>query len=273
MPMKSFPALLAAGAAVLLIGSIYYFQSGEKKPIADASEGIESNNAPVIASAHNNNSALQGTNVDAPADTKTANDDILQRPDTNPNYGTFKNRVTEVEARRNGKRVDPQQLWEAAQQPNAWKTVSGAADSLNLSDADKNDGRKFIELSPLKLESLVAGDTLEIDMGDAGKALKVKIDGARSEDDGRNVTWTGDSTDANSPYHLTITKGETLVMGGLSTPEGLYQIEVHDGKGWIVSSATLFRKGTDQHITVPEELLKNPPKDAVILPIDPAKKI
>lgn len=269
--MKSFPTLLAAGAAVLLIGSIYYFQSDEKKSHADVSGDINTNKATVTAAAHDN-FASQEVGVNTSASAKNSNEEILQRPDTNPNYGTFRNRVTEVEARRNGKPVDPQQLWEAAQQPNAWKNVSSASDSLNLSDVDKNDGRKFIELSPLKLESLVAGDTLDIDMGDAGKALKIKIDAAHSEDDGKNVTWTGGSTDTGSPYHLTITKGDTLVMGGISTPDGLYQIEVHDGKGWIVSNATLFRKGTDQHITVPPELLKNPPKDAVVLPIDPASK-
>lgn len=273
--MKSFPTLIAAGAAVLLIGAIYYFQGNEKKSSADVSIGADSTKASTIASGHDQ-VAPQNANANTPANAKEINkglnEDILQRPDSNPNFTSFKDRVTEVEARRNGRHVDPQQLWDAAQQPNAWKPLSGAPDSLNLSDVDKNDGRKFIELSPLKLESLVAGDTLDIDLGDASKSLKVNIDGARSEDEGKNVTWTGDSIDPNSPYHLTITKGDSLVVGGISTPDGLYEIEIHDGKGWIVSNATLFRKGTDEHITVPDELIKNPPKDAVVLPKDPAKK-
>jgi hypothetical protein len=268
--MKSFPALLVAGVTVIFMGSFYYFQSSDSAMLTDATDNSDSNKLPEVASVDDQliTQTTENTNQDnASAEDKTSIEEILQRPDENPNYPTFKDRVYEVQARRNGQPIDPALLWQAAQQPNAWTPLDNAPDALNLTDEERNDGRKFIEFSPLKLESLVAGDTLEIDMGAAGQSFKAKIDGVRSEDNGKNVTWTGDSLDPNYPGHLTITKGDTLIVGGITTPDGHYELQVHGNEGWIVSSATLF-KGVDQQIIVPQDLLDNPPKEVVYLPVE-----
>lgn len=268
--MKPFPTLFVAGVAALLIGVFYYFQSSENLPLADVSDSPDSNKVAEMASASEDPFAMQNaenTNKNNAAEEKISDEDILQRPDENPNFETFKDRVYEVQARRNGQPIDAAQLWQASQQPNAWKPLDNAPDSLNLSAEEMRDGRKFIEFNPLKLESLARGDTLEIDTGEAGKSFKVEIDGVRSEDDGRNVTWTGDSIDTNYPVHLTITKGDTLIVGGISTPDGHYEVQVHGNKGWIVSSSTIF-KGVDQQIIVPPELLANPPQEVVYLPVE-----
>lgn len=266
--MKPFPALFVAGVAALLIGSIYYFQSSANPPLADVSDSPDSNKVSERTSASEDPLTTENTNKNnTSAEDQASIEDILQRPDENPNYATFKDRVYEVQARRNGQQIDPAQLWQASRQPNAWTPLDNAPDALNLTDEERNDGRKFIEFSPLKLESLVAGDTLEIEMGEAGQSFKAKIDAVRSEDNGKNVTWTGDSLDPNYPGHLTITKGDTLIVGGITTPDGHYELQVHGNEGWIVSSATLF-KGVDQQIIVPQDLLDNPPKEVVYLPVE-----
>jgi hypothetical protein len=268
--MKSYPALLVAGVTVILMGSLYYFQSSDNTVLTDVTDNSDANKLPKVASGEGQLTSQKTENTNqnnASAEDKASIEDILRRPDENPNYATFKDRVYEVQARRNGQHIDPAQLWLASQQPNAWTPVNNSSDALNLSDEERNDGRKFIEFSPLKLESLVAGDTLEIDMGAAGQSFKAKIDEVRSEDNGKNVTWTGDSLDTNYPGHLTITKGDTLIVGGITTPDGHYELQVHGNEGWIVSSATIF-KGVDQQIIVPQDLLDNPPTEVVYLPVE-----
>jgi hypothetical protein len=266
--MKPLPVLLIVGVAVVLLGSLHYSTLSETPSPADVSDNSDSNKVPQTASLPMDAFAINTAGKsDKDEENNAAHDDILQRQDENPNFETFKDRVYEVQARRNGQPIDAAQLWQASQQPNAWKPLADTPDSLNLTAEEMRDGRRFIEFNPLKLESLARGDTLEIDMGEAGKSFKVEIDGVRSEDDGRNVTWTGDSLDANYPGHLTITKGDTLIVGGITTPDAHYELQVHGNKGWIVSSATLF-KGVDQQIIVPEELIKNPPQEVVYLPVE-----
>lgn len=265
--MKPLPVLLVTGIVVLLLGSLHFSQRNQTPLPASNLDPI---NTPQTASLPKDQVAIQTaptTEGNKASTDKAADEDFLQRPDENPNYATFKDRMYEVQARRNGQPFDAAQLWQASQQPNAWKPLESTPDSLNLTDEEMRDGRRFIEFNPLKLESLARGDTLEIDMGETGKSFKVEIDGVSSEDDGRNVTWTGDSLDPNYPGHLTITKGDTLIVGGITTPDAHYELQVHGDKGWIVSSATLF-KGVDQQIIVPEELLKNPPQEVVYLPVE-----
>lgn len=267
--MKPLHVLLIVGVAVILLGSLHYSQRGNDSSLTDVSDGLDVNKTTTAASTNQLpiQSAESADKNKNSTDEKVSTEDILQRPDENPNYETFKDRLYEVQARRNGQPFDAAQLWQASQQPNAWKPLDNAPDSLNLTDEEKRDGRKFIEFNPMKLESLANGDTLEIDIGEAGKSFKAQINGVQSEDDGKNVTWTGDSLDANYPGHLTITKGDTLIVGGITTPDAHYELQVHGDKGWIVSSATLF-KGVDQQIIVPPEMLKNPPQEVVYLPVE-----
>lgn len=269
--MKSFPKLLLAGAAVLVVGLLYYFQSGDKKQLANVDDNTGSTTASKVTSTSDEQLAFTDSTGTTAAKTATkskmSKEEILKSQDENPDYGTFERRYSEITARRNGQQLDVEQLWLASKQPNAWKPIDSIPDSLNLTDEEKNDGREFIEFSPMKLESLVAGDTLEIDMGKANKSFKAKINDAQSEDNGKNVTWTGTSVDENFPGRLTITKGDTLIVGGISTGDGHYEIQVQGNKGWIVSSSTLF-KGVDEHVPVPQDLLDNPTNDVVHLPKD-----
>ncbi len=78
---------------------------------------------------------------------------------------------------------------------------------MNLSAEQKLDGREFIQINPLKIESLVQGDTLEITIQQANKTYTARIDQVISEGDGRNVTWRGYLDDVESPNSFTITRG------------------------------------------------------------------
>lgn len=270
--MQSFPKLLAGAAVIVMGSSLYYFQSSEQQ-LLDEAPAPTSKQQPIEAQSPALNAIVSATQTNVNIKTKASTaaqlsaEDILEQPDSNSDYETFKDRFSEIRARRNGQEIDAVQLWQASQQPAAWQPLATPPDSLNLSQEEKNDGRSFITFSPLKLESLVAGDTLEIEMGHSNQSFTAKIEAARSEDNGKNVTWTGTSLDADFPGRLTITKGDTLIVGGISTPDGHYELQVHGDKGWIVNSATIF-KGVDQQVTVPQHLLENPPKEVVYLPTE-----
>lgn len=190
--------------------------------------------------------------------------DLLQQPDSNPDYPTFQDRVIEVSVRRNNEPVDHQALWVASQSPEAWQPLESPSQSFGLSAEDMQDGREFISIDPLKIESLVPGDTLEIPIAQLGTTLVAHIHDVRSEDNGRNVTWTGQLEGLDAPNEITLTRGGTLIMGGISTPDGIYELQAHGNEGWIASGATLF-KGQDQQIIVPPELIENPPAQVVHL--------
>lgn len=181
---------------------------------------------------------------------------------------TFEERYTEVIARRNGARIEPQALQRAMQETAVWTAVTEAPEHLDLSVEEQLDGREFIDVSALKLESLVKGDTVELPIGQLKRTYEAKVEQIRSDDNGRSVTWSGSLVDVPAPNGFTLTRGRDLIVGGISTPHGHFEVQAQGSDGWIVSSATLFSKGVDQQVIVPEELIESPPNDVVHLPAE-----
>ncbi|PAU65649.1 hypothetical protein BZL41_05610 [Pseudomonas sp. PIC25] len=174
---------------------------------------------------------------------------LLMQPDPNPYYATFGDRLQEVLARRDGQAVDPKKLWTALQEKAAWKPLEGSPDQLPLTAEQRSDGREFISIDPLKIESLVPGDHLEVPIAQANQTYDVVIDHVRSTD-GQSMTWSGHIEELSQDNQVTITRGNGLIVGGITTPQGLYALQAHGNQGWIATSATLF-KGGDKHIEVP----------------------
>lgn len=200
-----------------------------------------------------------------PAEEIEEEEDVLSLPDDNPNFATFNDRYQHIVARRAGQTFDPQELYKAMQEPDTWTPTDEAPASFNLSDSHKNDGRVFINLSAMKLETMARGDKINIKIPNTDIDFMATINDVRSDNAGSSVTWEGSSDTPNSNNKITITKGDTLVVGGIFTDENLYQIEVKDGQGYIVSNATLFRHGQDQTVEVPQYLIDNPPDEYVEL--------
>lgn len=193
--------------------------------------------------------------------------EILALVDTNPNYATFGDRYTEISARRAGNVPDPRAILKASWEGGVWQTDETAGQDLNLTEAELTDGREFIQFNPIKLESLVAGDSFEISLAQTARTYTVIVEEVRSDDDGRNVTWSGRIDGDDGFNQVTLTRGKDLIVGGITTPDGYFQIQVQGDKGWIVNSATLF-KGVDQQVIVPKDLIENPPSGVVYLPAE-----
>ncbi|EAR11094.1 hypothetical protein [Reinekea blandensis] len=179
---------------------------------------------------------------------------ILTEPDVNPDYATFSDRISTVRARRNGQEVQADKIWEASKADSAWTTVDEAPDSLNLTREQELDGREFIKIDPLKIESLVHGDTLEVTIQQLNRTFTAHITDVISEDEGRSVTWKGYLDGLDSPNTITITRGSNLIVGGISTPQALYSLQANGEDGWLVDSSTLF-VGGDEPIEVTPDML------------------
>ncbi|VUD69270.1 hypothetical protein TDB9533_04637 [Thalassocella blandensis] len=213
------------------------------------------------------NTSLQNLASGKTADKKSVaeDEDVFAVRDDNPGYDTFYDRYQDIVARRAGLEYDPDALYQAMQQPSAWEEVSEVPAGLNLTDEELNDGRSFINFSELKLESLAEGDTLKISIGQDDIDFEAKISQVSSEGQGESVTWYGESNTPGSTDTITLTQADGLTVGGIFTEQGLYQLEVRNGKGFIVSNATLFRHGEDQQVYVPPEYIENPPEEYVKL--------
>jgi len=274
--MQNFTKVWVAGAAIVVFGTVYFIDS-EQEPKAVVQLSSTDTSEPNMSSlelnsmVQANRSAANGVK-DWPLETQNqtrpelSEEEVMGMDDDNPNYGKFSDRVNMVSARRNGRAVDPVALWEASQEETLWKPLDEAPDSLNLSLDQKLDGREFIKVSALKLESLVPGDTLDVTVAQLNKTFTATIEKVRSEDDGQNVTWSGHIEGMEAPNFLTLTRGDNLIIGGISTPTGLYNLQANGEVGWIVDSSTLF-VGGDHQIEVPQHLIDNPSDEVIHLPV------
>lgn len=188
-------------------------------------------------------------------------EEMMRLPDTNADYPTFGDRVSEISARRNGQETDIAALYKASLQPSAWQAADSISEQFPLSDDERLDGREFIKVDQLKIESLVAGDTLEIEIAQNNGKYVARIDRVESQF-GNNVSWFGHLENVpgteNDKTNVTFTRGESLMTAGITTPDGHFELEARGDEGWISKSSNLY-KHEDTIIEVPkDELAKTP---------------
>ncbi|WP_157359910.1 hypothetical protein [Caldimonas brevitalea] len=164
----------------------------------------------------------------------------------NPEYPTLATRMTEMTARRDGEPVDPEQALAAMQQAAAWTADPSVASQLKLSASEMTDGRSFVRFNPMKLETLMPGDTLAIPVQHTNATYKMQIENVTAHGDG-SITWSGRLKDFSSENQASITQSKGVTIGGFSTPDGPHVLEVRGDKGWIVPSGTLFKPTGDDH--------------------------
>lgn len=177
---------------------------------------------------------------------------------TNPDYPTLAMRMMEMSARRAGQSFEPAAVVEAVSKDSAWETDASIADALPLTPEEQADGREFIRFDPLKVESLVAGDEMEVQIMQTNASYRMTVDRVQANDDG-TVTWHGRLNDFATDNQVSFTRAKTLTYGGIYTPAGQFVLEARDDKGWIASGATLFKK--HHHPIVPPDsaLVTGPP--------------
>ena len=165
--------------------------------------------------------------------------------------------ATPKSVRRAGNVPDPRAILKASWEGGVWQTDETAGQDLNLTEAEPTDGREFIQFNPIWLESLVAGDSFEISLAQTARTYTVIVEEVRSDDDGRNVTWSGRIDGDDGFNQVTLTRGKDLIVGGDYYAGRILSDTGAGDKGWIVNSATLF-KGVDQQVIVPKDFNREP---------------
>lgn len=166
----------------------------------------------------------------------------------NADYPTLGYRMAEMQARRPGKVFDHQQVMFAVQMPAAWQADDRIADQLNLSDEDRYDGRSFVRFEPIKIETLVPGDEMDIPIPQLNRDFVMRVERVEVYDDGA-VTWYGHLKDFTEFNQVSITQAEGVTQIGVFMPDAHYAVEAFGDAGWVVDGSTLF-KGDDIAIEV-----------------------
>lgn len=172
----------------------------------------------------------------------------------NPDYPTLSMRLEEMQARRNGRSFSKTAVLQALEQPYAWESDPEAGANLPLTYEQKNSGRSFVRFSPMRLEVLVPGDRMLLPVPPEKTEYEMLVTQVDVESDG-SVTWTGELVGLLSEHEVTLSRGNNLTVGGISTPTAFYAFQAHGHEGWMASSNTL----STQAPGVP---------DAIVPPID-----
>jgi hypothetical protein len=161
------------------------------------------------------------------------------------NFNAIQERLDLMQERRPNMTYEPSEVAEAITRTEAWSPTTEIPKSLPLTPEEFADGREFINFDSLKIETLIPGDNLKLALGETGQAYDVNIDDVEMIDPDR-TTWRGHivGTDGNH-YEVSFTRGKSLTVGGIDTPDGNYVIQAHGNKGWVASSALLFKNHVD----------------------------
>ena len=171
------------------------------------------------------------------------NNSSLQK--TNENFNDVKNRIDIMHERRPNDVYDSKEVAAAVTRTDAWSPLKETPKDMPLSKEELTDGREFIKFDTLKLETLVAGDNLRLAIKETGQQYDVNIDDVESTGDNR-ITWRGhfEGVDGHN-YEVSLTRGPVITVGGIDTPNGQYIVQAYGNKGWVASSALLFKFRVD----------------------------
>lgn len=229
-------------ASAALVATHQYFSSGEALPgvsvsQSSAMEATESQLqalASPVAARSNSNKPL----------TSSSQSNVSDDEGLNPDYPTFAMRYDEVVARRNGAAIPAINVKHALQLKAAWSTDDMAADALDLDPEDRFDGRSFIRFNPMKLESLVAGDHMEIPLDETQQTYTFEVDQVQVNDE-ESISWVGHLTESETDNQVIFTQSSNLTYAGIQTPEGLFVLEAKGTQGWIAPAGLIFKGSCD----------------------------
>jgi hypothetical protein len=171
--------------------------------------------------------------------------EVYARISENPDYPELQTRLDAMQTRHRNRSFEPQRVVETMAQSEAWVRLDGPPEDLPLTSEEKFDGREYIRFNPLRIEALMAGDTLEIPIWQLGVRYTMRVDSTETHPNG-SVTWHGHLEDFTEPHRATITVGNGLSLGGIDTPRGHYVLQANGESGWIASSETLFKRNESE---------------------------
>ena len=184
----------------------------------------------------------------------------------NSDYPNLEMRLSELSKRRPDWNFAADQVREAVLTPDSWHSIDPPKDQLSLADDEWMDGREFIQLNRLKLETLVAGDRLQLPLDQTNKTYEAKITQTRVNRNG-TLSWQGELVDAlgsvsdedGRRYQVNFTAGKQTTSGGIFTPEGHFVVQVNGDYGWIARASTLYKQPDTPDFLIPGQTLTGKP--------------
>ena len=223
-----------AGGIVLC--TVYFFVQPSKDLPAENSDSMVStqNTSPTSTGENNtlnNQEITQNSSI-----TSSTNEQIIT-PE-------LQERLATMQQRRPNQQFSNSEVAAAVDRTTSWTPAADIPRELPLQPEEFTDGRQFIELDSLKIETLMPGDQINVRVDENAKDYKVTIDKVEKHDY-NSISWYGHiQGDDGQKYSVSFTRGEQLTVGGIDTPDGHYVLQGHGDKGWIASSQLLFKADT-----------------------------
>ena len=226
--------IIIAGGIVL--GVTYFFvQPAQEKMATHIDSSVTAHKSSAAVNDSNkqliNQQLVQMSSSSSPIDEQTITPELQER-------------LSAMQQRRPNQIYSQQDVAAAVNRTSSWTSAEDIPRDLPLQPEEFTDGRQFIELDSLKIETLMPGDQLNVRVDENGKDYKVTIDKVEKHDY-NSISWHGHiQGDDGQKYSVSFTRGEQLTVGGLDTPDGHYVIQAHGNKGWVASSQLLFKADT-----------------------------
>ncbi|HEX7764309.1 MAG TPA: hypothetical protein VF433_11960 [Cellvibrio sp.] len=226
--------LTTISVGLLAMAALYFFNRPQPQH-----KGTEINQAATRSTTQNigDNMPSADKKITATASSGSSTDAQVMTPE-------LQERLSEMQARRPNLHFDTNEVAAAVARTTTWTATDTVHRELPLAEEEFTDGRQFLDLDSLKIETLMPGDQINVRVAEQAKDYKVTIDRIEKHDY-NSISWYGNITgDDGHKYQVSVTRGEHLTVGGLDTPDGHFVIQAHGNKGWIASSQLLFKADT-----------------------------
>ena len=100
-----------------------------------------------------------------------------------------------------------------------------------------------IDLQKGAISKLEVGDKISLPYMGAGE-YEATITTKKTHKNG-SVTVTGNLIDSGNEYSIVLTEGKNMSFGSVTTPDGTFEIETKDGKGYVYSTTSIDNKWID----------------------------
>ena len=223
------------GLGVIALAA-YFFSADKKNEINIVTENSETKKT---------NTATDNRSVQMTTGGQTQTAQTKSNVEKKTDFRYMQERLDAMHERRPNMQFDPAEVAAAIDRDVAWKPLKEIPKELPLKPEEFTDGREFISLDSLKIETLMPGDRVKVPIKALGREYEVTVDNVERHDY-NSISWNGhiDGGDGRN-YNATFTRGESLTVGGIDTPDGQYELQAHGSNGWIASANELFKNHVD----------------------------
>lgn len=227
--------LVVAGLA---FGVIYFYNNNVQT--ATSTSTVSTTTTPHTAN-NNIEQEITVTSGNNHSDIHSGTDSSSASQTTNLIPAKLQARMDSIKQRRPESNYSPAEVSAAVERNTSWAPAEKIPTDLPLKPEELTDGRQFIQLDTVKMETLMPGDAINVRVAENAKNYEVVIDNVEKHDY-NSISWYGHiQGEDGQKYSVSFTRGESLTVGGLDTPDGHYVLQAHGNNGWIASSQLLFK--------------------------------